>query len=215
MYPYLNLSFDLSLLAYDVAYMFDRTDSYRPWHRWLGLRIGRRGPDDDEVSNSSPSRASLANSTSLMTARCCPDYHPYYRPCYSCSSSVSGGTRLPLRALNPQLPLPTSRLHLAYTPPSFLLDHYPSSHPPTSFHLHHRPLLQPSRRIQSTIQSTKYRKRGMANVHFARRNGRIRLSYPRDGWFAGDVAGRQSRGTTRTPTRRRRRRKLREEMTIK
>lgn len=195
--------------------MFDRTDSYRPWHRWLGLRIGRRAPDEDEVSNSSSSRASLADRTSLMTALCCRNYHPYYHLCYCSSSSASGGIRLPLRALNPQLPLPTSQPHLAYTPPSFLPDHYLSSHPPTSFHLHHRPLLQPSRRIQLTIQSTKFRKRGMANVHFARRNGRIRLSYPRDGWFAGDVAGRQSRGTTRTPMWRRRRRKRREEMAIK
>jgi hypothetical protein len=161
--------------------MFDPTDSYRPWHRWLGLRIGRRGPDDDEVSNSSSSRANLADRTSLMTARCCPNYHLCYRPCYSYLSSASGGIRLPLRALNPQLPLPTSRPHLTYTPPSFLLDHYLSSHPPTSFHLHHRPLLQPARRIQSTIQSTESRKMGMANVHFARRNGKIRLSYLLDG----------------------------------
>lgn len=195
--------------------MFDRTDSYRSWHRWLGLRIGRRGPDDDEVSQSSSSCANLADRTSLMTALCCRNYHPYYRPCYYYSSSVSGGTRLPLRALNPQLPLPTSRPHLAYTPPFFLPDHYLSSHPPTSFHLHHQPLLQPPRRIQSTLQGTESRKRGMANVHFARRNGRIRLSYLLDGWFAGDVAGRQSRGTTRTPTWRRRRRKRREEMAIK
>lgn len=195
--------------------MFDRTDSYRPWHRWLGLRIGRRGPDDDQVSSSSSPCASVADSLSLMTALCCRNYHPYYHLCYSYSSSVSGGTRLPLRALNPQSPLPTSRQHLVYTPPSFLLDHYLSSHPLTSFRLHHRPLRQLTKRIQSTLQSTESRKRGMANVHSAQSHGRTRLSYLLDGLSAGDAAGRQLRVTTRTPRWRRRKMKLREEMVIK
>lgn len=195
--------------------MFDRTDSYRPWHRWLGLRIGRRGPDDDEVSSSSSSFASVADSLSLMMALCCRDYHPYYRLCYSYLSSVSGGIRLPLRALNPQSPLPTSRPHLAYTPLSFLLGHYLSFHPLISFRLHHRPLRQLTKRIQSAPQSTESRKRDMANVRSAQSSGRTRLSYLLDGSSAGDAAGRQLKGTTMTPSWRRRRRKPREEMVIK
>jgi hypothetical protein len=45
-YPYVNLGLDLSLLSYDIAYLFNKTDSYRPWHTWLGLRIERKGPDE-------------------------------------------------------------------------------------------------------------------------------------------------------------------------
>lgn len=46
LYPYINLGLDLSLLGYDIAYLFDKTDSYRPWHAWLGIRVERKGPDD-------------------------------------------------------------------------------------------------------------------------------------------------------------------------
>jgi len=49
-YPYANLAMDLTFLGYDLAYLFERSDAYRPWHSWLGLRIERRGPDDETVS---------------------------------------------------------------------------------------------------------------------------------------------------------------------
>jgi hypothetical protein len=45
-FPYVNLGLDLSLLSYDIAYLFDKTDNYRPWHTWLGLRIERKGIDE-------------------------------------------------------------------------------------------------------------------------------------------------------------------------
>jgi peroxin-12 len=45
-YPYVNLGLDLSLLSYDIAYLFDKTDNYRPWHTWLNLRIERKGVDE-------------------------------------------------------------------------------------------------------------------------------------------------------------------------
>lgn len=51
-YPYLNLGLDLSLLSYDIAYLFDKTDNYRPWHTWLGLRMERKGMDDMVSSTS-------------------------------------------------------------------------------------------------------------------------------------------------------------------
>ncbi len=53
-YPYANLALDLTFLGYDLAYLFDRSDSYRPWHRWLGLRIERRGPANEQVGFSRP-----------------------------------------------------------------------------------------------------------------------------------------------------------------
>ncbi|ORY34562.1 Pex12 amino terminal region-domain-containing protein [Naematelia encephala] len=43
LYPYVNLGFDLTLLGYDLAYLFEKTDYYRPWHRLLGLHVERRG----------------------------------------------------------------------------------------------------------------------------------------------------------------------------
>ena len=46
LYPYVNLGLDVGLLGYDIAYLFDKTDKYRPWHRWLGLQVQRKGPDD-------------------------------------------------------------------------------------------------------------------------------------------------------------------------
>ena len=56
-YPYLNLGLDVGLLGYDVAYLFDKTDSYRPWHRLLGVRVERRGPED-KVSPTPPCSSS-------------------------------------------------------------------------------------------------------------------------------------------------------------
>jgi hypothetical protein len=46
LYPYINLGLDVSLLGYDIAYLFDKTDCYRPWHSWLGVRVERKGPDE-------------------------------------------------------------------------------------------------------------------------------------------------------------------------
>jgi hypothetical protein len=50
MYPWANLALDVSLLGYDLAYLFDKTPYYRPWHKWLGLQVERRGPPDQDVS---------------------------------------------------------------------------------------------------------------------------------------------------------------------
>ncbi|KAI9638709.1 Pex12 amino terminal region-domain-containing protein [Dioszegia hungarica] len=55
LYPYVNLAFDISLLGYDIAYLFDLSSDYRPWHRALGLRIRRRGEEDESPPSSSPS----------------------------------------------------------------------------------------------------------------------------------------------------------------
>lgn len=49
LYPYANLSWELYVLAHDMAYMFDRTTSWRPWHKWLGLQVARE-PSDSMVS---------------------------------------------------------------------------------------------------------------------------------------------------------------------
>lgn len=48
-YPYANLALDMTFLSYDVAYLFGKTDAYRPWHRWLDLTIERRIPEPEMV----------------------------------------------------------------------------------------------------------------------------------------------------------------------
>jgi hypothetical protein len=45
-YPYVNLAVDLSFLSCDLAYLFEQTSAYRPWHRWLGLQVQRHGPEN-------------------------------------------------------------------------------------------------------------------------------------------------------------------------
>ncbi|WVR07920.1 hypothetical protein IAU60_004963 [Kwoniella sp. DSM 27419] len=52
-YPYASLGLDLVFLGYDIAYLFNRTDHHRPWHRWLGLRVARRGPEDEILESHS------------------------------------------------------------------------------------------------------------------------------------------------------------------
>src|ERR1700683_4132707 len=45
-YPWLNSSFEVWLLASNVAYLFDRTPFYRPWLAWIGVDLRRLGVED-------------------------------------------------------------------------------------------------------------------------------------------------------------------------
>lgn len=45
-YPYANAAFELWLLLYNVAYLFEKTPFYRPWLGWIGVDIRRLGIDD-------------------------------------------------------------------------------------------------------------------------------------------------------------------------
>ncbi|KZV72091.1 hypothetical protein PENSPDRAFT_650017 [Peniophora sp. CONT] len=40
-YPYCNLAFEGWLLAYNIAYLFDKTPFYRPWLAWVGVDLRR------------------------------------------------------------------------------------------------------------------------------------------------------------------------------
>lgn len=42
----MSLSFEAWLLAWNVAYLFDRTPFYRPWLSWIGVDLRRLGVDD-------------------------------------------------------------------------------------------------------------------------------------------------------------------------
>lgn len=52
LYPYVNLGVDLAFLSYDLAYLFRKTEHYRPWHRLLRIHIER----DDGQHLPPPSR---------------------------------------------------------------------------------------------------------------------------------------------------------------
>lgn len=58
-YPYVNLAFDATLIGYDIAYLFNRSVDYRPWHRLLGLKIQRRDQEDDMVCSINHLQSSL------------------------------------------------------------------------------------------------------------------------------------------------------------
>ncbi|KAF8591566.1 hypothetical protein K439DRAFT_1326978 [Ramaria rubella] len=46
LYPWANTSFELWLVAWNVAYLFDKTSFYRPWLSWIGVDLRRLGTDD-------------------------------------------------------------------------------------------------------------------------------------------------------------------------
>ncbi|KAI0650656.1 cyclin-dependent protein kinase inhibitor [Trametes meyenii] len=48
-YPWLNATFEVWLLLYNIAYLFERTPHYRPWLSWVGVDL-RRVSGDDLVS---------------------------------------------------------------------------------------------------------------------------------------------------------------------
>jgi peroxin-12 len=46
LYPWLNTAFEVWLMTWNVAYLFDRTPHYRPWLAWIGVDLRRLGADD-------------------------------------------------------------------------------------------------------------------------------------------------------------------------
>ncbi|KAG8960148.1 ubiquitin-protein ligase peroxin 12 [Tulasnella sp. 419] len=57
-YPYANTAFELWMLAYNVAYLFDRSSYYRPWLAWMKVDIRRMGPEDYRAQLPVPSTSS-------------------------------------------------------------------------------------------------------------------------------------------------------------
>jgi peroxin-12 len=45
-YPYANAAYELWLLWYNIAYLFDKSAFYRPWLKWIGVDLRRLGPED-------------------------------------------------------------------------------------------------------------------------------------------------------------------------
>ena len=46
LYPYAHTAFEVWLLVYNVAYLFEKTPYYRPWLSWVGVDLRRMGIHD-------------------------------------------------------------------------------------------------------------------------------------------------------------------------
>ncbi|KAF9569403.1 hypothetical protein CPC08DRAFT_701895 [Agrocybe pediades] len=51
LYPYLNTTLEVWLLTWNIAYLFDKKPTYRPWLSWIGLDVRRLGIEDFRVAN--------------------------------------------------------------------------------------------------------------------------------------------------------------------
>ncbi|KAI0269321.1 hypothetical protein BC834DRAFT_820621 [Gloeopeniophorella convolvens] len=56
-YPIINVTFEGWLMAYNVAYAFDRTPFYRPWLSWVGVDLRRLGLDDFRAAAAAADKA--------------------------------------------------------------------------------------------------------------------------------------------------------------
>lgn len=77
----MNTSFELWLLACNVAYLFERTPFYRPWLAWVGVDL-RRLNADDFVSVTPAIYSTLIQTLNFLLAAC-------NQSCASCYSSCS------------------------------------------------------------------------------------------------------------------------------
>ncbi|KAF9482027.1 hypothetical protein BDN70DRAFT_802327 [Pholiota conissans] len=68
-YPYMNISLELWLLVWNVAYLFDRTTAYRPWLNWVGVDIRRLGLEDFRAASLAAQKNVVSPSTRSLLAR--------------------------------------------------------------------------------------------------------------------------------------------------
>lgn len=83
----MNTSFELWLLACNVAYLFERTPFYRPWLAWIGVDLRRLSADDlvSVTSAANPHDSDVNSCSQLVT------------------SNVQGATRHARRGIMKQL----------------------------------------------------------------------------------------------------------------
>jgi peroxin-12 len=116
-YPYANLGFDATFLAYDLAYLFDCTQHYRPWHRLLGLRIERRDADDAPKPNTILDKLPPLLPPLLLLLKLSQWWYSPTSP-RNISPTSDGSTRSYHSAILPPRPLPLiSSNRLPLTPP--------------------------------------------------------------------------------------------------
>ncbi|KAF8342036.1 Pex12 amino terminal region-domain-containing protein [Cantharellus anzutake] len=63
-YPWANGAYELWLLGYNVAYLFDKTTFYRPWLSWIGVDMKRMGADDYQLMEGKATQALQGQSSS-------------------------------------------------------------------------------------------------------------------------------------------------------
>ncbi|KLO07495.1 hypothetical protein SCHPADRAFT_945246 [Schizopora paradoxa] len=73
-YPWFNISFEMWLLCYNIAYLFDRSPYYRPWLSWIGVDLRRLGPEDFRRTqilpeHTAPNRQSILNTLRTLILR--------------------------------------------------------------------------------------------------------------------------------------------------
>ncbi|KAF9008793.1 cyclin-dependent protein kinase inhibitor [Cyathus striatus] len=68
-YPWLNASFELWLLLWNIAYLFNQTPFYRPWLRWVGVDLRRLGVEDFRAAGLAVNRAIPSNQRIDLASR--------------------------------------------------------------------------------------------------------------------------------------------------
>ncbi|KAH7100541.1 Pex12 amino terminal region-domain-containing protein [Auriculariales sp. MPI-PUGE-AT-0066] len=65
-YPYANVSYEVWLLWWNIAYLFDRTPYYRPWLAWMRVDLRRAGPEIVSIATAHPPLSKLARIQQLF-----------------------------------------------------------------------------------------------------------------------------------------------------
>jgi len=68
-YPCLNMASEICLLLWNMAYLFDKTASYRPWLAWIGVDIRRLGIEDFRATSVASQKKLLPDSRRHLRAR--------------------------------------------------------------------------------------------------------------------------------------------------
>ncbi|KAH9482953.1 Peroxisome assembly protein 12 [Psilocybe cubensis] len=68
-YPYLNTSLELWLLLWNIAYLFDKKPSYRPWLSWIGVDIRRLGIEDFRAASLAAQKKISPDTKRTLTTR--------------------------------------------------------------------------------------------------------------------------------------------------
>ncbi|KIJ56841.1 hypothetical protein M422DRAFT_218554 [Sphaerobolus stellatus SS14] len=88
-YPWANVSFELWLVAWNLAYLFGKVSFYRPWLSWMGVSLRRIGAEDLAPTSLLPT-SSLPETTKSLLA--------------SFRKTISSSPRLLLSSLKVLLP---------------------------------------------------------------------------------------------------------------
>ncbi|KAG7097238.1 hypothetical protein E1B28_004609 [Marasmius oreades] len=66
LYPWLNTTYEVSLLVCNIAYLFDFSPFYRPWLAWIGVDIRRLGIDDFRAAQLATSKTAGPQASGIL-----------------------------------------------------------------------------------------------------------------------------------------------------